>query len=287
MRVEEINPDSEPLQIPTKQWQNHITITPSVVSDPSFETNGSFKDFFTALLARHDSYGIRRFSLKLQSMAEQNLVNDCLRNVLTRSVLDLELDVMNVKEDYRLPFEVFISNTVVKLKLGCDFVIDMIPNNAFLPALKTMVLDSVRFDNTSGCTFTKLIAACPVLEELVIVGHKCEEWKWSCVVSSRILKRLTLRRPDWGDHDGESYAPISFDTPNLEYFEYFDVLRDEYPVVNFSSLVEAKLKLPILCHGDHYNLTNLIKGLKNVQTMSIGAVDTTQVSDLYCFLLSL
>ncbi|KAG7565626.1 Leucine-rich repeat 2 [Arabidopsis suecica] len=281
VRVQEILSKLWNLKIASKNCLNLVTIISTVAYDPSFETNGSFKDFVSRLLARRDIYRIRKFSLKLRSMefdsAKYNLVNDCVRNVLHRGVLDLELDI-NVNEDYTLPFEVFTCKKVVKLKLGSGFVIDNIPKDALLPALKTLFLDKVRFnDKSGGCAFTRLVSACPVLEELVIYRNNREDWDWDCTVSSKILKRLTIRRQDWGDLDGSSYESISFDTPSLEYFEYFDVLRDEYPVVNLKSLVEAKLKLPLFMDGDTYDVKNLIKGLKNVQSLSFGALDTMQL----------
>lgn len=284
MRVQEIVSKLWNLNIASKKSPNLVTIISNVGYNPSFETNGSFKDFVSRLLARRDSYRIRRFSLKLRSLefdsAKYHLVNECLRNVLNRGVLDLELDI-NVNEVYKFPFEVFTCKKVVKLKLGSGFVIDHIPKNALLPALKSLLLDKVRFiDKSGGCAFTRLVSACPVLEDLVIYRNNREDWEWSRIVSSKILKKLTIRREDWEDLDGSSYESISFDTPSLEYFEYFDVLRDGYPVVDLKSLVEAKLELPLFMVGDTYDVKNLIKGLENVQILSLGVVDTMQV---FCF----
>lgn len=283
MRVQEINSKSAHLDIASKNCINLVTIISNVVaSDPSFKTNGSFKDFVSVLLARRHGYRIKRFSLRLRSMdfdsVKYNLVNDCVRNVLNRGVLILDLDI-NVNEDYALPSEVFTCKKVVILKLGFGFVIDDIPKKALLPSLKGLILDLVRFNETSdGCAFTRLVSACPKLEELLINRNNREDWKWSRIVSSQILKRLTIRREDLGDHGGSSYEPISFYTPRLEYFEYFDVLRDDYPVVNLNSLVEAKLELPLFIFGDDYDVTNLMKGLQNVQILSLGAVATMQAS---------
>ncbi|CAH8310535.1 unnamed protein product [Eruca vesicaria subsp. sativa] len=41
----------------------------------------------------------------------------------------------------------------------------------------------------------------------------------------------------------ENPKSVSFDTPNLVYFEYSDAIADTYPKVNFASLVEASLDL--------------------------------------------
>ncbi|EOA37751.1 hypothetical protein CARUB_v10012566mg, partial [Capsella rubella] len=280
------------LKYASKNWYSLVTIIQSCVFDDSSSAiNGSFKDFADRFVSpRHESHHrIKRFSLTLTSSSldpsQYDTVKDCLRSVFKRGVLDLELDIRvgyddqeDVDDDkYSLPLELFTCKSVVKLRLGSGFVIDHLPKNALLPSLKTLFLDSVRFNDTTdgGCAFTRLISACPVLEELLIYGHNCEDWNWSCVVSSKILKRLTIHRKQW-DNDGD-FESISFDTPSLEYFDYFDVLRDHYPVVNLSSLVEAKIELPPLYNGDTYDVTNLIKGLKHVQILIIGFPDTMQL----------
>ncbi|KAG7550762.1 Leucine-rich repeat 2 [Arabidopsis thaliana x Arabidopsis arenosa] len=212
--------------------------------------------------------------------AQYKLLNYCLCNVLKRGVLDLELDI-NVKEDYILPFEVFTCKTLVKLKLGCGFVIDILPKNALLPALKTLILDLVRFDSSDGCAFTRLLSASPVLEELVINRLNWEHWKGSRFVSSPTLKRVTIRRKEWEPEAWTEFESVSFDTPSLAYLEYKDVIPYGYPTVNLNSIVEARLTLPREVEYDWVNRSadpsNLIKGLKNVETLSIKGLDTMRL----------
>ncbi|KAG7555384.1 F-box domain [Arabidopsis suecica] len=266
------------LKFVSKNFRNLVTIKPNVVFD-LWET---FKNFADGLLAETTSYRIRRFSLKLGSMdfAQYKLLNDCLCNVLKRGVLDLELDI-NVKEDYILPFEVFTCKTVIKLKLGCGFVIDILPKNALLPALKTLILDLVRFDSSDGCAFTRLLSASPVLEELVINRLNWEHWKGSRFVSSPTLKRVTIRRKEWEPEAWTEFESVSFDTPSLTYFEYKDVIPYGYPIVNLNSIVEARLTLPREVEYDWVNRSadpsNLIKGLKNVEILSIKVLHTMQL----------
>ncbi|EFH54694.1 hypothetical protein ARALYDRAFT_907781 [Arabidopsis lyrata subsp. lyrata] len=271
------------LKYASKKWLNLVTIIPSAVfvDSSSSASSGSFQDFADRIkLAPLTSHRMRRFSLKLQSLdfAQYETVNDCLRKVLECGVLDLELDI-NVKGDYSLPFEIFTCQSVVKLKLGSGFVIDILPKNALLPALKTLLLDSVRFefDNTGGCAFTRLLSACPVLEELIIDGFNCELWNWSHTVYSRILKRLTIRRAyskDSDDCDDYDFERISFDTPSLTYLEYRDYIHDEFPDVNLNSLVEAKLQFNMWTAWMNTDLTNLFKGLKHVQILRLKFIDT-------------
>ncbi|EFH54512.1 predicted protein [Arabidopsis lyrata subsp. lyrata] len=81
--------------------------------------------------------------------------------------------------------------------------------------------------------------------------------------------------------EGSDFGSITFDTPSLVFLEYVDFVPDEYPFVNFDSLVEAKLDLVLTVHhtwngeliidSDNIssNPTNLLKGLKNVQILAL------------------
>lgn len=80
----------------------------------------------------------------------------------------------------------------------------------------------------------------PLSSEIVVSETMVQEFCQSCSVSSRSLKRLTFRFEEQFDENHES---VSFDTPNLVYLEYSDVIADKYPKVNLGSLVEASLDL--------------------------------------------
>ncbi|VVA91907.1 unnamed protein product [Arabis nemorensis] len=140
----------------------------------------------------------------------------------------------------------------------------MLPEDVSLPSLKTLFLDSVYFYNSSYCVL------CPLLEELTIHGDCWQLRKCSRTVSSSTLKKLTImctnREDFWG---------ITFDTPNLAYLEYSDLIPRDYPFVNLESLVELKLDL-YLCAG-HSNPTNLLKGLRNVEALELSSNDTSRM----------
>ncbi|EOA24068.1 hypothetical protein CARUB_v10017287mg [Capsella rubella] len=266
--------DAACLKCASKRWNNLVTLLTTDVfvdSSSSSAISESLKE-----VARNASHRMRRCSLKLRSLdfSQFTLLNDCLRNVFNCGVLDLELYI-SVQGDYSLPFQIFTCKTVVKLKLGSGFVIGILPQNALLPSLKTLLLDSVRFDGLDGCAFQRLLSACPVLEELVIDGFNCEFWKWSRTVYSLTLKRLTIRRSRYSEHyEDYEFKGISFDTPSLAYLEYSDYIHDEFPVVNLDSLVEAKLNFNLMTFWNNTNPTNLFKGLKNVQILRLDFIDT-------------
>ncbi|KFK40301.1 hypothetical protein AALP_AA3G357300 [Arabis alpina] len=179
-----------------------------------------------------------------------------------------------------LPFEVFTCKTIVKLELF-GFLIEEVPEDAFLPSLKSIVLESVNFFSLHGCAFEKLLSACPVLEDLAIYDLNWEQWKWSRKVTSRSLKRLTIERSEFDGFDGTDFGSITFDTPSVTRLDYSDFVPGSYPSVNLDSLVEANLSLIVTVdhtwdfnyadENDHItsNPTNLFKGLKNVKIMNL------------------
>ncbi|KAG7566704.1 Leucine-rich repeat 2, partial [Arabidopsis suecica] len=289
----------------SKRWHNLFTIVPDLHFDGSVKDGETFTDFVDRVMALPASSRVNKFSLKwwfdedTDQPARYDLINRCLRNVLKRGVVDLHLWV-NGKQGYSLPFEVFTCETVAKLKLGSGFVIDFLPKYAFLPALKTLVLDSIRFFDFGRCAFNTLLSASPVLEELGIDGVEWERWKWSRTVSSPTLQRLSIRRKEWylyeDDSGYESFDPrgiayniesISLDTPGLTYLDYSDYVPKEYLIVNLNSLVEAKLNLSVEedglwnnGHADNFNPMNLINGVKNVEIMDLTA-DTMEMFSVF------
>lgn len=285
----------------SKRFQNLFTIIPNLRFDDSDkdEIQGSFTDFVDRVLALPASSLVRNFSIKIlkhNGPAQYAHINRCLCAVLKRGILYLELDIC-VQSRYSLPFEVFTCKTVIELKLrgryGSGFVVDVLPENAILPALETLVLNSIRFKDLRVCAFEKLLSACSRLKELIIKEMKWERWKWSGNLSSPTLQRLTICHGDFCHCD---FTRITLDTPSLTYLDCSDVVPDEYQIVNLDSLFEAELDLMLTV--DHNfdgfvsdydtissNPTNLIKGLKNDEIMNLNSPNTFQVSVLL-FILS-
>ncbi|XP_010507533.1 PREDICTED: F-box/LRR-repeat protein At3g58980-like [Camelina sativa] len=272
----------------SKRWRNQFNIMLSVEFNDSVNNPTSLSDFLNRVLALPLSSRIRNFSLKCRKRdlrPQYALVNRCLRNVLKRCVLDLKLSI-EAEQGYSLPLEVFTCKTLVKLELGTGFDIDILPEDALLPSLKTLFLDSVKFYDRCGCAFQKLLSACPVLVELVMREVEWEHWKWSRCVSSPTLERLTISHNFLVDeYDLES---VTFDIPSLTYLDYGDFIPEAYPIVNLDSVVEAKLSIILTVeHNWNGNFirddalitgdpTNLIKGLKNVEILNLSSPETTE-----------
>ncbi|KAF8095347.1 hypothetical protein N665_0336s0024, partial [Sinapis alba] len=198
-------------------------------------------------------------------------------------ILDLKLDI-GIGKHYYLPFEVFTCKTVVKMELegryaagyfyGKGFVVDVVPENAFLPSLETLTLSVIRFNHLRGCAFKKLLSACPVLKELTIFGMRWQRRKWSDKLCSPTLQRLIIQ-----DFHPSQFTRVTLDTPSVTYLECSDAFPDEYLIVNLDSLVEDKLQLMLT--NDHYNNLYDGFGLGNVEIMDISFQYTFQA--LYYF----
>ncbi|XP_024012967.1 putative F-box/FBD/LRR-repeat protein At3g59240 isoform X1 [Eutrema salsugineum] len=188
---------------------------------------------------------------------------------MVRGVSDLDLRV-TVNWADSMPSIFFVSKSLVRLRIVTEDgpVIDV--EDVFLPKLKTLHLDSLVFKDGDNY-LVKVISGCPVLEELVMIDLGWDDY-WNRSVSSKTLKRLTLRCQDW-DNNPDS---VSFDTPNLVYFEYCDHVADKYEIVSFDSLVEAKIGLRMTreqrSHGHGVsNARDLLMRISNVHFLYLFA----------------
>jgi len=244
--------DAAVASVLSKRWQNIYTIVPNLEFDNTLENQGSLTDFLNGLLALPASTRIKNVSIKRRGRDGPNRdadLNRFLCNVLKRGVLKLKLDIwVTLDGRYSLLVEVFTCKTLVELELGSILQIDLVPENALLPALKTLIIDAVQFSDQSGCAFQKLLSSCPVLVELRMLNVQWEHWQWSRRVSSPTLEKLTMNHRY---HFGNTYYDmegITFDTPSLTSLKYYDLPPKSYPTVNLDSLVEATISLTLPLH---------------------------------------
>ncbi|XP_019100977.1 PREDICTED: F-box/LRR-repeat protein At3g59210-like [Camelina sativa] len=201
--------------------------------------------------------------------------------------------VISSECDYKLPSKVFTSKTLVRLKLGIggddgELIIDV--QQVLLPKLKTLYLHGLVSFEDSGVACAKLISRCHVLEELVMI-----DLMWGlldfCSVSNPTLKSATI----CCEVIHENPLSVSFDTPNLVYLEFTDVVAVKYPKVNLDSLVEARhgLRLtPYQIIKARYsvdgveeemvgNATDFLMGISNVKILYLSS-NTLEVLNFCC-----
>lgn len=195
----------------------------------------SFIDFVDRVLVLQGNAPIDRFSLKCEDVVHSAIVIGWILKVLRRGLSDLDLQI-STELGCPLPSEIFVSNTLVRLKIGISDVLTIKVKDVFLPKVKFLCLEYVTIKNS---VFAKLLSGCEALEELVL-NNLMWEFTRSCSISNRTLKSIMFHRSRTFDRGHKS---VSFDTPNLVYLEYSDTIAEKYPKVNFNSLVEASLGL--------------------------------------------
>uniref|UniRef100_A0A1J3D2U1 F-box/LRR-repeat protein n=1 Tax=Noccaea caerulescens TaxID=107243 RepID=A0A1J3D2U1_NOCCA len=167
------------------------------------------------------------------------------------SLLELHLLAGPVSSTVSLQFDLFTSNTLVKLSLSGAY--SFIFGRVFLPALKSLSLLTVI--DISKDSHGRLLDGCPVLEELVMTEASHFNWpSYGALVDSESLKRLVLFLdfPDCQeDHD---YMAIV--APSLVYLDYSSYVFQEYSMVDLDFLVEAKLNLRLWESTDHYDYSD-------------------------------
>lgn len=259
----------------SKRWRYLFAFRPNLHLDDQQVGGGqSFVDFVDRMLAVSGNFPIRKLSIKCRTLIDTGHFTRWMIDVLKHGVLNLDIDIIP-EESILVPLEIFTCNTLVDLKLSLAFDA-FIPDNVSLPSLKTLFLSGIWFFNSDFCVLEKLLSVCPVLEELTISGGSWQTGKCCRTVSSSTLKKLTilcLGHLDFWD--------MTLDTPSLAYLEYSDRVPRDYPFVNLESLVEAKLDLSFTF--GYSNATNLIKGLRNVETLELSGDICLVKNDLFSF----
>ncbi|CAA7016708.1 unnamed protein product [Microthlaspi erraticum] len=157
----------------------------------------SFMDFVDRVLALQDNSPVHKFSLKIRDgddPVDPIRIFRWILNVLERGVADLKLGLdlerdltQGIESDSLLPSEIFLSETLVRLKLsGCGPNIDV--EEACLPKLKTLCIEGVHFEK-HGVGLDKLLSGCHELEDLVLDDISWFIWDFASV-SVPTLKRL-------------------------------------------------------------------------------------------------
>ncbi|KAH9625258.1 hypothetical protein KSS87_022168 [Heliosperma pusillum] len=183
--------------------------------------------------------------------------------------LDLSFHLRN-PSDYHLPPQLFASQSLEVLKLDSNLHLDAAEfSHICLPALKLLHLHS--FLILQDDFITKLVSCCPSLEELIVAYCL-----WSqgdrLAVCSHSLRRLELiiHKCDEVKNSGL----VLIDTPNLQYFLFFDNLAFRYSITNMNDLVQADLAVEasLLNHSDESSVKvqlSLVRMLSNIHHLSL------------------
>ncbi|KAK9024652.1 hypothetical protein V6N11_004810 [Hibiscus sabdariffa] len=137
----------------------------------------------------------------------------------------------------------FTSKTLVRLKLEFPDVM-VVPIHVCLPCLKTLVLESVEFED--GGSVERLLSSCPVLEDLSISNFQLF-----------------------------AMLDIVIDLPSLVYFKYHGFRAYNYSFGNMPSLVTADINISVrnsereTIYRRSHGLVELFEGLGNVKSLCL------------------
>jgi len=249
--------------------------TPGLRKHVRFVFTEDFKIFVDRTLALQCDYPIKNFSLKCHVSKYDERQKACvgrwISNVVGRGVFELDLRMKDPGIHF-LPPHLVASKTLVKLTLGTQLCLGQLPSYVSLPSLKSLFIDTIVFYDIEDLCCV-LLAGCPVLEELSVHHHDFIATPHT--ISSPTLKRLSVdyHCPD----DVDSASHMSFDPPKLVYLEYSHCALGEYWQINLESLVEAKLDLGLERKVLRMDVTDLIIGIRNVQTLHLSP-DSVHVS---------
>lgn len=277
----------------SKRWLNvwklvtNLDIDDSVFLHPEAgkryreDIQESFIQFVDSVLSMRGQSPIKSFSLKCVTVVHPDAVHRWICNVLQRGVSDLDLHTsFSVENLYALPEEMFFSSTLAKLKLRNQSYLYW--DKSSLPMLKSLDIGSASIIFSGK--FEEIIPSFPVLEELRIGNTAWDEL--DVTVSSASLRKLSLDCS--GCRGFVNPRSVSFDTPNLVSLEYYDLVAEDYPLVNMGKLLEARICLMItddqvkrvrepnndLLEADDEvlkfgNVVKLFSGIKNVQKLTL------------------
>ncbi|KAG5554262.1 hypothetical protein RHGRI_011955 [Rhododendron griersonianum] len=222
---------------------------------------------------------VDKFRLKCCQSYDVSQANAWVAALIKYRIKELDLSIpVKHSTDHVLPWDLFSCRTLVVLKLGTKFLLN-VPASVCLPSLKILHLDSVKFSDDDSVK--RLLVGCPMLDELGM--NECVG-KDACVIHicAPVLTKLRYRREKknylWGTAEVSGYK-IVIDTPALLYLELIDYVADVYLVKNLKNIVKAYIRI-----AEQYDETNskaitdLLMGISEVQCLHLYN-DCTEIFD--------
>ncbi|KAL9814551.1 putative FBD-associated F-box protein [Arabidopsis thaliana] len=193
------------------------------------------RDFIAKNLPLHKAPIIEslRFCSFFGSLQPKDL-KSWVRIAVSRCVRELSISLHDTKAAVSLPSSLYTCKSLVTLKLYGKKVLLDVPRTVFLPSLKTLQLERLRYSDEDSLRL--LLSYCPVLEDLSIVREDYDNLR-ALVVIVPSLQRLSLEIP--GNCSSDGYVIV---TPSLKYFKVVDYRESmSYLIEQMPELEEADI----------------------------------------------
>ncbi|KAI8570786.1 hypothetical protein RHMOL_Rhmol01G0064000 [Rhododendron molle] len=245
-------------------------------SDRTSSLQTSFTSFIDRVVLLHRVSRLNKFHLKCTQSYDLSHVNAWIAAALLSSVQELHLSIP-MEHSTELPQDLFSRGTLVVLKLGAKFVMN-VPASVHLLNLKILHLHSVEFSDDDS--IDRLICGCPVLDELSMkgcVGIDVHVVKISApMLTSLVMYYLYSNYWEIMNFPEHSYK-IVLETPALLFLDITDMVAEGYSLQNLCHLAEARIS--IFETSDQLDLeldfseaiSDFLKGLSNVQRLYLSS----------------
>ncbi|KAG5554261.1 hypothetical protein RHGRI_011954 [Rhododendron griersonianum] len=243
----------------------------------------SFASFIDGVLERVSC--LDKFRLKCCQSYDVSHVNAWVAALIKYRIEELDLSIpVKHSTNHVLPRDLFSCRTLVVLKLGTEFMLN-VPVSVWLPSLKILHLDSVKFSD--GVSIKRLLLGCPVLDELSM--NECVGKGVHVIhISAPVLTKLRYHNEkekyslhddfledDFLEDDFLETADVSeykivIDTPALLHLELIDDEAEVYLEKNLSHIIKADISIAVQYDETHSKcITDLLMGISEVQSLHL------------------
>ncbi|KAF9588240.1 hypothetical protein IFM89_008652 [Coptis chinensis] len=228
-----------------------------------------FRNFVDRMLILHDGSDVETFSLCANvdgQVIKSHNVNVWFTFALQHNVKELSFSSKNLE---KLPCSLFTCTTLTVLSLLHSPDLKW-PTTIKLPALKSLELRSVNFDNENVINNLFSSFSCPVLEYLSVMHCSLHNIR-NISISIPSLKFIMLQYKD--------DLNVSLTCPTLQKIHYLSNIAPVISSEDLSSILSAHFQFhePNISSNDksgssfHNSASTILKGLCNVRTLDLGS----------------
>ncbi|XP_057429637.1 F-box/LRR-repeat protein At3g26922-like [Lotus japonicus] len=272
----------------SKRWidQWNMDISKVDLEEERDEKRQQFIHFVGRLLMVCKPSCIKKFSLVFKVGKDAPQVHEWLCGFINPKVQEVNIDLWGVEEPLAFPDHMFTSETLVKLNLCMQHVIN-IPSSIFLPNLKTLTLKEVIFPGSYSTQ--QLFSRCPSLEELTLTDCDWTNVTQICIIFP-LLQKLIIREwnddvdveDDANDVDAPNKCNIFILGANLKTFSYDGDLINNYFLFNTTLVNDATVEVHTWNAG--YFVCKFLIFVSNVEKLSLIDSAIEALSHTYYFM---
>lgn len=227
----------------SKRWKSVWKMLPTLVYDENSCPNNigslGFDQFCGRSLQLHEAPLLKTLNLKLREQS------DSLDSLIFSNIHSTLLEMSITSTTYpsyhspiSFPNNLDVFQTLVVLKLQGQILLDVVDSPVCFRSLKSLYLKCVKFRSEES--FTALLSACPVLEDLYI-QRLCSIGRFLFTISVPSLLRLSFTKEQ--SYYSDDVAIVEIIVPSLKYLMIFDRVGSYSFLEDMPKLVEANVKV--------------------------------------------